>query len=333
MDPQILHTTLIQDRPVDPAGEPFAVNLPVNPLTAIIITLRALNAGAVQSITAVIADFLAKYSSFSVKYRGATQIEGQAEDLAVAMMLRERQAPSQGQMNRTDNDVRSLTFALTFGRRMYDPIECFPATRSGDLVFGFVAEADAGGLDGHSIQVETIELLDARPERYLKVTTTEQAMVAAGENKIDLPIGNKLLGVLLRPFTFPTGASFNSSFGELALKVDNVEVMEASRNWESMHGMLARRIPPWWTDLDHIHGFADAAAGQTDTQGATRDTALAQAYAYLDWDPLNDGRYLLDTRGAATLRLHINSDVADAANTSRVLPIELVELQRPGSSS
>lgn len=330
---QILHTTLIPDRTVLAAGETFTRDLPVNPLSAIIMTLRALNNGAPPAAVSGVQTFFDKYTNINVRYRGASIINGRSEDLAVAMMLRERQAPKQGQVNRTDNDTRSLTFALLFGRRMYDAVECFPATRRGDLVLSITAAADAGGLDGHSIQVETVELLDATPTRFVKITETQQAMAAAGMNDIDLPVGNKLLGVLMRPFTFPTGAAFTSSFGEISLEVDNVETIYSGINWESLQGMLARRAPPWWTDLDHIHGFVDAAAGQTDTQQGTRDTPLAQQYGYLELDPHYDGAYALDTRGAARVNIAINSDVADGANVSRVYPVELIETGAPGAAA
>jgi len=172
--------------------------------------------------------------------------------------------------------------------------------------------------------------LDERPTRFLKVTTITQAMAAAGANEIELPIGNKLLGCLLRPFVVPTVASFNSSFGVIALSVDNVEVMEARRNWESAQGMLARRIDPTWHHLRHTHEFEPVAG--IITLAVVQAEVLGQAYAYLDWDPLNDSAYMLDTRGAARVNLEIESDTADGANTSRVLPIEYVEIGGGGAA-
>lgn len=324
--PQILHTTLIRDRVIAAAGETFQVDLPVNPLSAIIITMRALVNDAAAVANAILSTFAAKYTSWRVTYRGATIIQGSTLDLMIAMALRERQTPAFGNISRADNDAVTLTFPLLFGRRLYDALECFPATRRGDLVFEIIAAADATTLDNHSLQAETIELLDAKPARFRKITTITQAMAAIGINEIELPIGNKLIGCVLRPFTFPTGAAFTSSFGVIALEVDNVEVMEARRNWESAHGMLARRLPPDWNYQEHIHGGLFITAVQGDSQNVSIVTAPSHAYAYLDWDPLDDDQYLLDTRGAARVNLTMDSDTADAADTSRVLPVELVEL-------
>jgi hypothetical protein len=324
MDAQILHSTLIRDRAIAAAGETFQVDLPVNPLSAILLTLKAANNGAVATFVSLLNSWAAKYTSWRVTYRGATIVEGQTEDLWLEMARRERWIPSRAQVTSTDGDVSSITWPLMFGRKLYDHMQCFPATRRGDLVLEVIAAADAGELDTHILQAETIELLDARPRSFLKVTTIEQAMAAAGINIIELPIGNKLLGVLLRPFVFPSGALFTSSFGEVRTKVDNVEVIDAHRNWETLHGMLGRRVPANWNDLEHAHGF-EPVAGVV-TLDVRRDGVLNQAYGYLDWDPTDDGAYALDTRGAAHVQLEMTSDQADGANTSRVLPVELVEL-------
>ena len=323
MPAQILHTTLIRDRAIAAAGETFQVDLPVNPLSAIIVTLRATNVGAQTLVANLWDDWAAKYTSWRVTYRGATIIQGRTEDLWIEMGRREKWLPTRAQITPTDNDVSSITWPIMFGRRLYDALECFPATRRGDLVLEIAAAADAGTLDGHTVQAETIELLDARPKRFVKVTTLSQVMAAAGINVIELPIGNDLLGCLLRPLVFPSGALFTSSFGELALLVDNVEVIEARRNWESAHGMFSRYVGSEWNDLQHVHGFEPVAGVLT--LAVTRDGALAQAYALLDWDPMGDGTYAIDTRGAAHVQLQMVSDQADVT-ASRVLPIELVEI-------
>jgi hypothetical protein len=323
MQPQILHTTLIRDLVIAAGAAQIQRDLPVNPISGIICTLKAANNGASPLIAQYWDDFADKYTSWRVTYRGATVLSGNTEDMWLAMALRERQVPSRAQVTQPDGDITSLTFPLLFGRRLYDALECFPATRRGDLVLTIDHAADAGELDTHLLQVETIELLDARPKRFVKTTTISQIMAIAGENVIELPIGNDLIGCVLRPLVFPTGASFASSFGEIALALDNVEVVEARRNWESAQGMLARRVNPTWADMRHTHAFEPVAGILTlDVQ---RDEERAQAYAYLDWDPLNDGVYAVATRGAAHVQLRMVSDQADAT-ASRILPIELVEI-------
>ncbi len=325
--PQILKTTLLPGRAILLAGETFQVDLPVNPLSHIDITMLAANNNVLPLTYGALITMLNKYTSFAVRYRGATIIQGSAINLLMAMAIRRIGSFMLGQSNNVITNVRALTFTLAFGRKLYNALECFPATRRGDLTLEVIAAADAAGLDTHILQVETCELLDAKPERFVKTTTTTQAMAAAGQNEIDLPIGNRLLGVVLRPFAFPNAALQTSSFGDVALEVDNVEVIYARSQWETLHGHLHHRLPPGFDHLQHIHGFVDAAAGQVNTQETTLTAPISEPYGYMDLDPHDDGEYTLDTRGAARVNLAINSDTADGANTSDVLPIELVELQ------
>ena len=329
--PQILHTTLTPNRAVAAAGENFQIDLPVNPLSVILITLRALN-NVLVNVTSLV-DWMAKYTNIGIRYRGASIIDGRLQGLLVAMMMRERFMFALGQENNVNADVRSFTFPLMFGRKAYDPNECFPATRRGDLIMDITAAADAGGLNNHTLHIETIELLDATPKQFIKITETQQAMAAAGANTIDLPIGNKLLGVLLNPFAFPTGAARTSSFGEINLEVDNVEVMYSGMDWEGAHALLSRRLPPWWTWLQHRHPFLDGAgpAVESFTREGNADFDLAQQFGLIELDPFNDSSMALDTRGAADVSIQIDSDTADGANVSRIYPIELVETGGPAA--
>lgn len=324
--PQILKSTMTEGRAINAAGETFDLDLPVNPLSHIDLTMLAVNTNVLPLTYEAIHTMLNKYTSIAVRYRGATIIQGSAVDLLMAMAIRRIGGFAIGQLNNTITNVRALTFTLAFGRKLYDALECFPATRRGDLVLSITAAADAAGLDTHTLQIETCELLDAKPTQFVKTTTTTQAMAAAGQNEIDLPIGNKLLGVVLRPFAYPNAALQTSSFGNVALKVDNVEMSYARSQWETLHGTIHQRVPQGFDSVEHIHGFVDAAAGQVNTQDVELITPVSEPYAYMDLDPLDDGSYALDTRGAARVHLDINSDTADGANTSRVLPIELVEL-------
>lgn len=322
--PQILHTTLNNGRNVLAAGESFSFDLPVNPLSVILLTFRALN-NVLVNVTAV-ADFLNKYTNVNVRYRGASIHDAPLKDTMIEAMVRSNWRPGFGQQGNVNNDGRSLTVPILFGRKPYDAKECFPATRRGDLILSMTAAADAGGLDGHSVQVETVELLDAAPERFIKFTETQQAMAAAGQNSIALPMGNKLLGVLMRPFAYPTDATFLSSFGEVSLEVDNVEVMYSHTNWETLHGMAARRLHGSPLIDQHTHPYITAAvATEYFTRQSVNDTDLAQEYGLLDLDPHNDTEWALDTKGASDVKLSIVSDTADVANVSRIFPRELIE--------
>lgn len=353
---QPLHTVLRPATTLAATAESFNNDLPVNPLSVILVTIRALN-----NIATVGANFLAdaaalmsKVSNVRVGYRGATIFDGDPLDLAQIYGMFSSWWPVQGQINQVNNDVRSVTFPLLFGRRPYDAAECFPATRRGDLVMTTTTAADPTGIDGCELLIETIELLDAAPQRFVKATTTPFSLAAGDVNDISMPIGNKLLGVLCRAGLYPDAASNNAAYNEIALEVDNVEVMASRATWRGLHALWARRARFDWMMLGHRH-LIDLAANATDPALATTALGMVDAsvngsaifsgtgtattghtgiapqpemvalqrYGYLDLDPLGDLSMALETRGAADINLHVNSSAADTA--ARVLPVELVE--------
>ncbi len=353
--PQILRTTLIPNRTIPAAGETEGQDLPVNPISHLVVTLRALNNDLVASnFRPSVLDYLSKFTNFQVTYRGASVVNADPMDLAMLVAHYTGHYPSQGQVTEVDNDVRALSLVIPFGRRLYNPVECFPATRRGDLRLQWTAGADPTGLDTYTMLVESVELLEARPERFVKITETQRIMQLGDVNEVELPIGNKILGILLRAFTFPTGASQNSSYGSLSLEVDNVETVYSGTNWESLHGETwAKWRSDWAAVVGHTHtvfgsGAAAAAYAQAtalgiaaDADGTSITTGTAarrnitgvqrpaldltelQRYAMLDLDPAHDDSMGLPTAGAARIHLQVNSDVTDAT-ASRALPVELV---------
>lgn len=300
-------------------------NLPVNPLSCVLVTLTALNNTTTITNYSALAAFFSKVTKLRTAYRGASIHDGDSLDLAMMAGLLSGWWWKQGQINDTDNDVRSLTFPLLFGRKYCDPKQCFPATRNGDFKLFIDTAADPTGLDNFSLKLETVELLDANPESFFKVTTNGKTMQLGEANEIELPIGNKLLGVLLRAATFPTGASFNSSFSRVALEVDNVEVMISATQWETLQGEIGRLAPDNIAYPAHIHteNTAAAYAQNANTLGGKVDIAMLQQYGYLDFDPMMDESYALDTSGAAKVNLAITSDVADAS-ASYAMTVEKV---------
>lgn len=322
---QILRTVLAQDITVAAAASTQQYDLPVNPLSVILCTLKALNETSTVTAYSAFQAFFDKLTRARVSYRGASIIDGAPLDLVVIYAILTKWLPHQGQVNNTDNDTRSITFPLLFGRKPYDPAECFPASRRGELLLDLTFGADPAGMDTFILQLETVELLDAAPERFIKTTFSDRIMASGEGNDVEIPIGNKILGMLARAATFPTAASYNSSFGQIALEVDNVEVIYSRTNWETLQGEIARRLIPGWNFYQHSHqeNTAVAYTQNASTLQTRNDNPPVQQYGYLDLDPMGDGSYALDTRGAARVNLAITSDVTDAS-ASRVQFIEEV---------
>ena len=354
---QPLHTVLRPSTALDATAETFTNDLPVNPLSVILVTLRALNNIAATSYAdyaASVTALMSKISNIRAAYRGATIFDADPLDLAMVYGMFSKWWPIAGQTNQINNDVRSVTFPLLFGRKAFDPTECFPASRRGDLVLTTTTAADPTGLDGFTMIIETIELLDAVPTRFIKVTSSAFSLAAGDVNDISLPIGNKLLGVLCRSGLFPTAASNDAGFNEVALEVDNVEVMQSRATWRGLHALWARRTRTDWLQMGHRH-LLDIIASTTDPVLTTTALGLSgtaaagsslitgndaatlghfgvaphpeqdalQRYGLVDLDLLDDLSMALDTKGAADINLHVNASAADTA--ARVLPIEYVE--------
>jgi hypothetical protein len=330
--PQILRTTLIPDEAQAANGNP-SFDLPVNPLSVVLLTVKALN--NVLLNYRYVSALLAHITDVRITYRGASIIQGSLTDLAVLFSRLSNWGPWLTNARETDNEVRAVTVPLCFGRKPYDAMECFPATRRGDLVMTLTTDIAPAGSDTLILQAETIELLEAQPQRFTKVTTTSKIVNAVTEHDIELPIGNDLLGILLRDASPPQAATYNAQFGKVAIETDNVEVLYAETNWETLHGELMRRRAVMHALIPHIHSVNAAGVAREDTlqqqEGVGVAGTILDNYSYIDLDPMDDGTYNLNTAGAARVNLRVTTEVA-SATAMRVLPIELVPIAPPGAA-
>lgn len=328
MPKSFLRTVLVQNRS-ESADRVFQEDLPVNPLSAILVTLRMQNAAATPA--SAIADYYAMMTDVGVTFRGQDVIRGSLLDLAVLNAIVTGWTPWGYLQFSADDAFMSLTVPICFGRRPFDGKECFPSTRRGDLVFEATVDAATTEFDTLSVQIETIELLEQQPERFLKYTTVANTFSTTGQEAIRLPIGNPLLGALLFGTTVPAAAARTATWEQLRLKIDNVEAGYARTNWETLHGEIMRRIKGDALFLHgHNHGVNAAGAGEEDTDLVIRQAGALNSYGYLDYDPWMDGEFAIDTAGRADVVIQRDSGTADAG---RCLPVELVRVQGAGAVS
>lgn len=321
-------TVLIQNV-AEAADRTFSVDLPVNPLSQILFTLRGVITAA--DLVNPIADIYALVPSLAVRYRGQDIIRGSLFDLAVLNAYFMHQSPNGYMTQDAAGESFSLTVPIGLSRRAYDVKECFPAVRRGDLTLEVQVDTLVGNVDLIDLQVETVELLDETPERHLKYTTSTVTFVSTGQEVVRLPIGNPLLGVLLFGTTTPTAALQTATWERLRTKIDNVETLYAACNWATLHGELLRGIKGDLRFLrDHGHRYNGAAAAFDTSLGPIRiggNEGLEQ-YAFLDFDPMRDNAYMLETAGRADVTIQRDAGTADAA---RFLPIEYVSIAGVGA--
>jgi hypothetical protein len=297
--PARLKTVLVQNEPVA-SNDLKTYDLPIGPLSHLQLTIRAVQGAA----EATLADFLSVLERVEVLYKGSAIISVRGSDLFALNLVLLGKAPIFENQVATANAARTLTLVVPFTRYIHSPNECFFATRKGELKLQIkIAATLPGNISSVSLQIETVEILDANPAQYLKVTTIEKVMTSGIENDVDLPIGNVLAGVLLYSPTVPSGASFTATISKLRFLIDNLEHQYATTNWESLHAELQDKV-------GHLESY-DLSADFTDFKN----------YAFLDFYPSYFEDYLVDTKGKTRVVMKI---LAGDANTIRALPLELV---------
>lgn len=299
------------------------VDLPVNPISHLVLTLALTKNVAAQTtnLGRVMMPIIQQITDVSIRHRGENIIQGSLEDIAVLSHILTGHSPSTGETRQADNEVQWVNITIPFGRRLYDPNEAFPATQRGNLRFHMTAGAISSLYDAAAWSLEAVELIEDSPKQFLKYSTSTRAIVATGRQRMPLPIGNPVLGVLLFDPSDESDATMAYAFGKVKVMKDNVEQYFAESNWESLRATLAHRTPLWHLAFGHIHAQAAADTSTGEELPTAADTAPVQ-YGYLDFDPNNDGYFALDTAGAASLDLDLNSDVS--TGTVRIIPIELL---------
>lgn len=304
------------------------VDLPVNPLSFLVLTINAEVNGAqeVQDDAVSIVHHLGMVTDLSVRHRGENIIQGSLSDLAMMTYLLTGVAPWGREFTYGDNTFTSRSVLLPFTRKPYWHEEAFPATQRGNLRFHMSAGAALGVYDVFQWALEAVELIEDNPSQFLKYTTLTRALAATGRQKVPLPIGNDLLGALLFDPTDETDATETYAFGKVKILKDNVEQYYATANWEALAADMAIRAPALHTAFGHTHVQAAADTGVGGDGHRNADRPPIQ-YGYLDFDPLKDGSFALETAGASALDLDMDSDVN--SGTVRILPVELVKV--PGA--
>jgi hypothetical protein len=305
-------------------GDIAPVDLPVNPLSFILLTLLIEEpAQQVTNAWTLLSDFFAALSDLSIRHKGEMIVQGNLQDVMMANFLMHGGLPFGTHLSGIGNN-KAMTFPIAMTRRPFSHEEAFPATSRGNLRFHMnVLDFTPGTGTVLQWALEAVEMIEDDPTRYVKYTTNTRTLTATGRQRTPLPIGNDLSGVLLfDPATEITVAEA-FAWGKVKVMVDNVEQYYAESNWESLRQSLAARFPLAMNALGHVHGHAAADTVVGNEQ--VRVNEPPHQYGYLDFDPLRDDSFLLETAGHADVELDMNSDVS--AGTARYLPIELVRLK------
>lgn len=314
-----IHSVLAQNVAIV-ADTVVTYDLPVNPLSGVFITLRFAQDLANTQVT--LANILAVISKIEVLYKGSAIYSTNGSDLlAVGGMLLNFEPWTQN-AHGDDNDLRSFTFLLPLGRRLYDPREAFPRSTRGELILQITYASSFTNIDAASLQAETVELPDATPERFLRITTLSVTPTAVGEMDVELPIGHDIANVIFWGTTKPAADTGTVTLQYSQLLVNNQRVYFSHTNYETWRNLAAVRNRPLISQGLHVHQQDAAAFAQyQDNSPAKYANDMLSYYAEWDFDPLRDDQYLLDTRGMSDVVARI---YAGDTNALRVIPCELV---------
>jgi len=321
---RFLRTIVQEPTTIAAAGDIAPIDLPVNPLSRVWLTLFIEEpAQQVTNAWTLLSDFYAAISDLSIRHKGEMIIQGSLADVMMLNGVVTRAWPFGTHFSGIGNN-KSMTFPLSFSRQPYWHNEAFPATSRGNLRFHMsVADVTPGTGTALQFAIEALELIEDDPKQYLKYTTNTRVLAATGRQRVPLPIGNELAGVLLFDPSTEIAVTETFAWGKVKVMVDNVEQYYAESNWESLRQSLSERGMLGMNDLGHVHGHA--AANTTTGDEQVQRNEPPHQYAYLDFDPLLDDSYLLETAGHADVELDLNSDVS--SGTARYLPVELVRVR------
>lgn len=314
------HSKLMPNQ-LQAADGDVTVDLPVGPLSVILLHLSPLNDTGTIADYRLLEALLGACTNVVVSHKGAAVVQASATDLAVLAMLWHRMHIWQSNAVETNDDRRSVVVPILFGRRPYIGDECFPESRKGELQLTLTFDIAATGFNGLRFSVETIELPGASPSFVQKVTTLAQTFAATGQQDVDLPIGNVLRGILMFGTTGFAGATPVPTLGEVEFMVNNVQQNYSGTDFEvgrALVGMLGVPFPP---DRRHIHSGTYVTTVAGDSREPEIGASIDDNYLFLPLDPTMDDEHSVDTVGASRVNVRVT---AETANAVRVLPVEKV---------
>ena len=281
------------------ASTSYQEDLPSLPMSHLLFTLKFLNV----TNEGTLAELVERITDISVKDKGVSIFQMNGADLWAFNCIHLCRPPIMINRVATDNATRAITFIIPFGRKLYNPAECYPERPAGDVKFYLTTSATETAVDGLIAQLECVSLVGASPANYLKVYTKTYTPAATGLNSVDLERGNLIAGLMLFSTTVPTGTAWTTSLDEATLLGDNQELVVSDTYWETLHGSLLERV-------GYIGDFT-AAFGDD----------LVHKYALIDFMQGVADENLLPTDALKSFKLRF---VAGDTNLIRIIPLEVV---------
>lgn len=297
-------------------------DLPVNPLSHILLTLKLAALDVAVTDVIAVADIAARLSRIEVLYKGSAVYSLSGPDcFASSLLVNGFESWGVNAVDVEDAEW-SLTLLVPLTRTLYSPLECFPASTRGELILQLTYAAAGADFDDIRMQIETVELLGASPQQFLKQTTLSATPTANVPLDIPLPIGNDICDIVFWQHQIQAGTSDIAALDKIEILVDNINRFYPESFTETLQNMSGRkRCPPGYWGL-HTHKLLAAAFAQGDqTSAPTPANHMTACYIHLPFDIFNNGEYALKTQGASAVLARL--DVV-AFGPLRIIPLEIV---------
>lgn len=322
---KLLHHIVVSERAVAADGTE-RVDLGVHPTSVLLLNIRPLNDTGTLANFASYRAICSAVNRITVEFNGASLFSMRGEDAAAIAYFRHGVQFPQANHDDLNNDRRCVTLPIHLGRFAYDVESCFPASRRGELQLTLDFDVADTGYDGMRYNVESIELVGASPKEFERKIDRRETFAATGDNDVELPVGNRLRGVLAFGTTGYAGGSPAPTLGRMRIEVDGEEASYTAIDFETAHGLssLMGRQPARFDN--HTHRVTTDGNAQTELEtlaGAIEVGADWNQYAYLDLDPTRDDMFSLDLSRSSRVLLRVDAESADAV---RVVTVEKVKL-------
>ena len=317
---EFIQSILAHDEAVAVSTVP-TYDLPVNPLSHVLITLKYDQDKA--NDIAGFANILAIMSRIEVLYKGSAVFSMSGLDAYACGLFICKFESWTANNSGDDNAELSITFLVPLTRTLYSPRECFPATTRGELILQITYAAAFTNADDVRAQIETVELVGATPEQFLKMTTKAVTPTATGQLDIELPIGNDISDIVLWGTTKPVDDADTATINLVEILVDNINHFYPESNFETIHNMAGQiGMMPGYHGY-HTHRLLEAAYAQwDDTSAVIAESHVLSHHLWMPFDIFRDGLYPLHTQGRSDVVLRID---AGDTNPLRCIPCEVVK--------
>jgi len=286
-----IRSSLLKDHVM--ATEVWKKDLPTSALSHLIITMD----GNMLVDELTLAEALAFINKVEVTRSGVTVVALESEDLYGADCYLYRNRPVFTQKAYGANLLATLSLIVPFGRKIYDPNECYPATKKGDLTLTVDTTLPVTTLENAELNIETIELPGANPRRHLKCSPMPvSAPGKLGDNDIELPIGNDIVCIQVRMTTMAD--IVNNTFG-----VNGVSILVENKQFGYSYARAQCLIGDMINLLETQHGTIAA-------QGTVQPANIV----YVDYDPVRNDELLLHTAGKSSVKIRLDMGVDEVTN-------------------